>query len=96
MDLMCVSSNKVGIMIAIYSIFYTLGALFHKVPGKIGRKKTVMISAGISVVAQTIMLYADSMLSRTICFSVVGISNAVKAGISYVWLAECVPKPLKA
>ena len=90
MDLVCLSPARVGMMITIYYISFAAGGMFYMVPEKIGRKASVMLSAGLSLIAQTIIICCNNLTVRTICFSLMGLSQ-IKNSVSYVWLSECVP-----
>ena len=48
---MCIPTTRIGLMITIYYISFAAGGMFYLVPEKIGRKGSVMWSAGLSLVA---------------------------------------------
>ena len=62
----------------------------YTLPESIGRKNSVMLSAFLSLIAQTTIICCQNLAVRTVCFSLMGFSQ-IKNSVSYVWLAECVP-----
>ena len=95
MDLTCTPLAKVSIMITAYYICFAGGSIFYTTPEKFGRKTSVMASAFLSLIAQTIMMWSNNLTVRTFCFCGMGLSQ-IKNSVSYVWLSECVPQPLKS
>ena len=94
MDLMCVPAAEISLIVTAYYVCFALGGVFCMAPEQIGRKKSVMISAAVSLVAQTLILLSNSMFVRTICFGLMGLAT-LKNSVSYVWLTECVPESRK-
>ena len=74
MDLMCVPATKVGLMITVYYLAFAAGGVFYPLPEKIGRKKSVMLSVCISLIAQTIIVLNKDLRIRTFCFALMGLS----------------------
>ena len=68
MDLLCRSPASIGIMITAYYAGFVLGGIFYRAPELLGRKKSVMISMGFSLVFQTWMMFTNSFMMRTLCF----------------------------
>ena len=50
MDLLCVSPAIIGLMITAYYAGFVLGGVFYRAPEVLGRKKSVMISMGCSLI----------------------------------------------
>ena len=89
MDLVCVPKAKVSVMITVYYISFAAGGALYTLPETIGRKKSVMLSALLSLIAQTTIICWPNLAVRTFCFCLMGLSQ-IKNSVSYVWLAECV------
>jgi MFS transporter, SP family, xylose:H+ symportor len=94
MDLMCTPAATIGLIITAYYIGYIIGGLFSGLPDKYGRKISLAFSLAISNLGLTIMLFSSSFTLRLISFGLLGLSQ-IKNVVSYVWLSECVPLPLK-
>ena len=74
MDLMCVPTAKVGLMITVYYLAFAAGGVFYTLPEKIGRKRSVMLSVCLSLIAQTIIVLNKDLRVRTTCFALMGFS----------------------
>ena len=95
MDLLCVSKAKISLMITVYYICFAAGGAMYTLPETIGRKRSVMLSAFLSLIAQTTILCCEKLIVRTLCFALMGLAQ-IKNSVSYVWLAECVPMSQRA
>ena len=51
MDLICVAKAKISVMITVYYICFAAGGVMYTLPESIGRKKSVMLSAFLSLIA---------------------------------------------
>ena len=61
-------------MITVYYIAFAAGGVFYTLPEKIGRKKSVMLSVAISLIAQTLIVFNKDLRVRTFCFALMGFS----------------------
>ena len=64
-------------------------------PDKIGRKKTVIFSLAMSMIAETTMIFVSGYYIRMACFLVMGLFQ-LQNSTSYQWLYESVPKAKKS
>lgn len=60
MDLKCIESADIGIMISAYFLGSAATGLFFTVPDQIGRKKSLFIVMVLSCVAQTVMIFVPN------------------------------------
>ena len=95
MDLVCMKSSTIGMMITAYYIGFALGGLFFAFPDKYGRKWSCMMGLLISCVSQTAMIVSSNYWMRLFMFGVMGFSQ-IKNSVSYVWLSECTSKDYKS
>ena len=90
MDLMCTPVTQISFM---YSLFFfgrlSCGVL-APIPDKIGRKKSVMLSVGLSLLAQSVLVAYQSILVCSVCMFLLGFSS-IKNSQTYVWSTDCVP-----
>ena len=73
MDLMCISTAKIGLMVIAYYTSFTIGGTLYKIPELIGRKKAVIISSAVGLIAQTAIVMSNSILIRTLSFALMGL-----------------------
>ena len=73
-----------------YFIGYSIGASMYFLPDKIGRKKSVMLSFGLSLLAQSVLVAYQSILVCSVCMFLLGFSS-IKNSQTYVWSTDCVP-----
>ena len=74
MNLVCIPKSKIGLMITVYYIAFAAGGAMFTLPETIGRKKSVMFSAFMSLIAQTTILCSRNLIVRTLCFALMGLS----------------------
>ena len=61
-------------MITVYYLCFAAGGAMYTLPESIGRKRSVMLSAFLSLVAQTTIICSKKLLVRTLCFALMGLS----------------------
>ena len=90
MDLVCVPSSQVSLMLSWLFIGTIASVVLVTVPDQFGRKYSVILGMVIALLAQIVMLLVPSLLVRSICFFLIGFSG-FKNSTAYVWGSECVP-----
>ena len=75
MNLACMSKTKISFMIIFYFLGTILNGLFAHLPDSKGRKKSVIIGMAISVFAQTLIIFVNDYVYRSIGFFLLGMSQ---------------------
>ena len=91
MGLVCKTPLQIAKLATVYFIGYCIGGSFYWVPDKLGRKKAVMGSMCLSMIAETVMIFVSAYYIRMVCFFVMGLFQ-LQNSASYLWLYESVPK----
>ena len=58
MGLYCKTPLEIGYIVSVYYIGYLVGTSFWFVPDKYGRKKTVIFSLSLELIAETVILWS--------------------------------------
>ena len=95
MDLKCMTTVSIGLMITAYYVGFSVGGLLFGFPDKYGRKKSLIMGLGMSCVAQTVTIFVPNFWVRFAMFGLNGLSQ-IKNSVSYVWLSECTSQPYKS
>ena len=95
MDLMCTSPIKIGLLVSAWYLGYMVGALAFALPDKIGRKRSVILGFGLSLLCETVVICVPHYYIRMAGFFGIGLSQ-VKNSTSYQWLSESVPTHYKS
>ena len=95
MDLLCVTSASIGLMITAYYIGFVVGGFFCTFPDTYGRKKSCMLGLFMASTAMTVIIVSPNYWVRFAMFFLLGLSQ-IKNSVCYVWLSECTSKPHKA
>ena len=91
MGLVCKTPVQIAKLATVYFIGYCVGGSFYWVPDKIGRKKAVMGSLCLSMMAETVMIFVSAYHIRMVAFFVMGLFQ-LQNSASYLWLYESVTK----
>lgn len=91
MNLGCMSSTAGAQIVCYFFLASIVVGILSFVPDRIGRKKTVIGSLFLSLIAQSILIWYPSFLARQIAFILLGLSTMKAAG-SYVWISDTVPQ----
>jgi MFS family permease len=90
MDLMCKNPFMIGLILSVYLLALGIsGMSFAWIPDYCGRKKTVLISFGFSLLFQLLAIFINNFYFRMACFACMG-ACCIKNGTSYAWLFEMV------
>ena len=73
MDLECKTPVQISTLASAYFIGYCIGGSMYFLPDKIGRKKSVIFSLTMSMIAETTMIFVSSYYMRMVCFLVMGL-----------------------
>ena len=95
MGLVCMTPLRIAMLASAYFIGYCLGGSLFWLPDKIGRKKSVIFSMTLSMLAETVMIFASGYLTRMSCFFFMGLFQ-LQNSASYLWLYESVAKHKKS
>ena len=79
---------------SVYFIGYCIGGALFWLPDKIGRKRSVIISLSLSMMAETIMIFNADYNVRMACFFFMGLFQ-IQNSASYLWLYESVTRQKK-
>ena len=95
MDLICIPGTTVANMFTGFVVGTVLSIFMSPLADKIGRKKTVILGMFLSLVAQYMIMFFDTLAIRSLGFTLIGFS-CFKITVSYMWGAECVPQKNRA
>ena len=73
MGLVCMTPLQIAMLASDYFIGYCLGGSLFWLPDKIGRKKSVIFSMSLSMLAETVMIFASGYYTRMSCFFFMGL-----------------------
>ena len=90
MDLMCTPVTQISLMYSLFFFGRLSCGILAPIPDKIGRKKSVMLSFGLSLLAQSVLVAYQSILVCSACMFLLGFSS-IKNSQTYVWSTDCVP-----
>ena len=73
MNLVCKTPIQIAFLASAYFIGYCLGGSLYWVPDRIGRKKAVIGSLCLSMMAETVMIFIPAYNVRMVSFFVMGL-----------------------
>ena len=94
MDLVCKTPLQIAMLASAYFVGYCIGGSMFFLPDKIGRKTSIIFSLTLSMLAETIMIFASGYYTRMACFFFMGLFQ-LHNSTSYQWLYESVSKSYK-
>ena len=97
LSLQCATGSQIGLIGTIYFIGLTLGSLFlPPLADRYGRKKFILLSNLLHLVAVSGLLLAQSLAALYIFFFILGLKSPAAQHLSYVYIAEVVRKDKRA
>jgi MFS family permease len=88
MDLLCTAPAVIGLLFTVERITEGIwGFSSAGITDRLGRRKSTLILFGISLIAQTLIIFTSSFTMRLIGYALFGIGNT-KNSVCYVWMFE--------